>query len=481
MENLNIVLLVVTLILLVLNLLILALCFKKLKGIGGDTSIKGIKELEKAEIENTALLKNKVESLENNLLLGLDAKLALASKEELDIETRRLNEFQNGIIHNLNNQVNAMNESMNKRLSEINIKNSEQSKNIEATLKGLIDQDNKRLLDFQNAMTISINAQIKAINDKMDASIKSINERVNQSLSDGFKGTSDSMLNLQKSLATMQEAQKNIDELQSDITSLKDVLSNNQQKGRYGEWQLEMILESLFNGCKGTLYDTQYVLKEAKNENDTQLKPDAVVFLDGEKHHQIICIDSKFSLVGYEDLFDSKKHLNDQEIALAKNSFSSALKKRIDETAKYIVPGLTISNSLMFVPNDGVFAYIHNDFPEVIEYAQRKKVIVVSPTILQPLLASFRVVQTDAKTNENLAKIKEQLDYLGGQFKLFGERWNALNKNIKSLTGNSEKFDITVGKINKKFNQVKNIEFPKDNNPENGNDEANLIEIDKDF
>ena len=332
-------------------------------------------------------------------------------------------------------------------------------------MKELADADTKRLNDFQSTINSTMMNQMKTMNERIDLSMKTINERMNQSLNDGFKGTSESMISLQKQLGMVEEAQKNINSLQNEITSLKDVLSNSQERGKYGEFQLELLLENLFEGSKGLLYDTQYVLEKAKGD-EKELRPDAVIFLDGEAHHQIICIDSKFSLTGYEDLFSSNKHLSEEEIQKSKNAFKNATKLRIDETSKYIIKGKTISNALMFIPNDGVFAYIHNEFPELIDYAKKKAVVLVSPTILQPLLASFRVIQIDAKKSKNIAKINEELNALGNEFKKFIPRWSSLDNSIQGLVKKSEQFNTTVGKIGKRFDRVQKIDFE----PEEGSD-----------
>lgn len=343
----------------------------------------------------------------------------------------------------------------------MNDSNMAAMKNVQDTMNSLIESDNKRLAEFQKTIQDNLNSQIKTMNDKIDGSMKEINEKVNQSLAEGFKGTSDSMVSLQKSLGMVQEAQKNIDSLQTDINSLKGILTNNQERGRYGEFQLELLLDNLFGGLKGTLYDTQYVLKEAK-DGEPALRPDAVVFLDGESKHQIICIDSKFSLTGYEDLFDPTKKLDEKDAAAAKASFRLALKQRIEETSKYIIKGTTISNALMFIPNDGIFAFIHNTYPDLIDEAAKKNVVLVSPTILQPLLTAFRVIQIDAKKSKNLAAINESLNRLGDEFKRFIPRWKNLSKSVESMANKTREFDTTVNKIGNRFDKVAKIELQKD-------------------
>ncbi len=441
------------------------------------------KDLEKNQIQSATEIKMAVNNLEKNLSLKMEGELnakmqgqiteiVKTMKEQSDADTKRLNDFQSSMSTNLNEQIKTMNQTINQRFSEITTKTNEQMSNMEKSMKGLMDSDTNRLNGFQKTIQENMTLQMNVMNQKIDASMKTINEKVNQSLSDGFKGTSESMISLQKQLGMVQEAQKNIENLQGEITSLKDVLSNNQQKGKYGEFQLEMLLDNLFQGSKGVLYDTQYILEPSRGD-EPALKPDAVVFLDGEAHHQIVCIDSKFSLTGYEDLFDSSKHLTDSEIAQAKAAFKNATRLRIEETSKYIVKGKTISNALMFIPNDGVFAYIHNEFSDLLELAQKKHVVLVSPTILQPLLASFRVIQIDAKKSKNIALINQQLAALGKEFERFIPRWESLNSGIQSLTKKSESFSKTVEKIGTKFNKVANIEFDDEEKKAIGNDGSN--------
>ncbi len=427
------------------------------------------KELEKNQIEGMTEIKMAVNNLEKNISLKLEGELnsklqgqiteiVKTMKEQADADSKRLNDFQSSMSTNLSNQVKSMNDTINQRFSEITTKTNEQMNAMQASFKSLMESDTVRLNGFQKTIQETVALHFNATNQKLDASLKTINEKVDKSLSEGFKGTSESMTSLQKQLGMVEAAQKNIENLQGEITSLKDVLSNNQQRGKYGELQLEMLLDNLFQGSKGVLYDTQYILQAAKGD-ESALKPDAVIFLDGEAHHQIVCIDSKFSLTGYEDLFNKDKQLTDAEIASCKSAFKSAMKQRIEETSKYIIKGKTISNALMFVPNDGIFAFIHNEFPDLIDFAKGKGVVMVSPTILQPLLASFRVIQIDAKKSKNIALINAELNALSKEFNRFIPRWKSLNDSIQSLTKKSDSFSKTVDKIGNKFDKVAKVEF----------------------
>lgn len=331
---------------------------------------------------------------------------------------------------------------------------AEQKIAIEKSMKEQAEADALRLNSFQSSINQRLDESIKSINEKVDANLTAINKKVDESLLQGFKSTSESMANLQKELGVVQEAQKNIDNLQSEIASLNGILTNSQQRGRYGEWQLELLLQSMFGETKGVLYDTQFILQKGKGE-DSLLRPDAVIFLDGEERKQILCIDSKFSLTGYDGLFSSNTKEQESEIKALQASFKTAIKQRIEECTKYIIPGKTVESVVMFIPSDGVFAYIQSECEEVVDLARKKRVIIASPTILQPLLYSFRVMQIDAAKSKNLKKINEALSNLSADFLRFKPRWEKLQKDIESLSKSSETLGITVNKLDSKFGKIK--------------------------
>lgn len=316
------------------------------------------------------------------------------------------------------------------------------------------EADMARLNNFQTSINQRLDEGIKALNQKVDANLEAINKKVDASLSEGFKTTSESMASLQKELGILQAAQEHLGSLQNEISSLTGILSNNQQRGRYGEWQLELLLQAMFGESKGVLYDLQYTLVKGRGD-EPSLKPDAVIFLDGEKRQRIVPIDSKFSLVGYEQLFEKGATLSEEEERNCKSTFRQAFRKRVDETSKYIVAGKTVNTAIMFVPSDGIFAYIQTEFPELVESARQKNVVMASPTILQPLLYSFRLMQIDSAKSENLQKIDAAITSLSADFDRFKPRWEKLQKDINSLTSSTEQFDKTVTKLGNKFAKIK--------------------------
>ena len=429
---------------LIVCLLVLLLLYKKSKGGASPLS----PEYEREQIRAQAEIKSSVDNMQKTMELQmsrqmaeLSAKISEQMKNESQGNDARLISFQKGLS-----------DSVSTRFAEISQNEKNQMEAINRTLTDMSEKDNKRISDFETKLSSSVSEQIKTMNEKLDNSLKAINEKVDLSLKDGFKNTSESMASLQKSLGAVEEAQKNIADLKSDIASLNGILASNQERGRFGEWQLELLLENMFQDGKDKLYGLQYPLGDG-------LKPDAVIFLDGLARHQMVCIDSKFSLVGYESLFDPSVKLSEEEETKAKSEFKSALRQRIDETSKYVIPGKTIGYSLMFIPSDGVFAFVEKEYQDLVETAKRKNVVLVCPCILTPLLGSFRVIQIDAAKSESLAKINEALNVLAKNFKNFIPRWDELSKSIGTLSKKTESFGITVKKIDKGFSKVTNIDF----------------------
>ena len=405
-------------------------------------------EFEREQIRSQQEVKSSVDNMQKTLELQMEKQIA-ELRAQLSEQLKNDNQGNNDRLLAFQKQ---LSDSVSSRFAEIAQKETSQMETITRTLSEISEKDSTRISSFQTSLTQTVSEQIKTMNEKLERSLKEINDKVDVSLKEGFKATSESMVSLQKSLGAVEEAQKNIADLKGDIASLNGILSSNQQRGRFGEWQLELLLENMFQDGKDRLYALQYQLAEG-------LKPDAVIFLDGEAHHQMACIDSKFSLVGYESLFDPSVKLSEEETLKAKSEFKTALKQRIEETSKYIIAGKTISNALMFIPSDGVFAFVEKEYQDLVEFAKKKGVVMVCPCILTPLLGSFRVIQIDAAKSESLSQINAALNSLADNFKRFVPRWVALNKAIQGLTKKSDEFGTTVNKIGKDFTKVANIDF----------------------
>lgn len=68
------------------------------------------------------------------------------------------------------------------------------------------------------------------------------------------------------------------------------------------------------------------------------------------------------------------KNLSPLERTAAEKEFKADVKKHIDAiSSKYIIPGITSDQAIMFLPAEALFAEINAYHSDLVEYAHRKK------------------------------------------------------------------------------------------------------------
>lgn len=332
--------------------------------------------------------------------------------------------------------------------TNIELSASNQVNKILETSSKTSEQSNAKLLQFEKNISDSINTRFDALNKQMDTKLAEINKKVDEKLAEGFKGTGETLTQVRERLKAIDEAQKNIEELGKDVVSLKNVLEGNQSRGRYGEYQLSMVLQNIF-GDTPNCYKEQYVIKKGKDES-SDVKPDAVVFVP--EPNKLICIDSKFPFQDYSRMFEAE---SEEEKETLKKSFAAAVKKHITVVKdKYIIPGKTAGYAMIFIPNDGVFAFIHHELEDVVDYAIDKNVVLTSPSTLPPMLVTINMVRIEAERAKNAQEISKQLAFLGKQFDLFSGEWSRLSNQLRTISNTKDDLDKRVTRMNDKFNSI---------------------------
>ena len=309
------------------------------------------------------------------------------------------------------------------------------------------EANNEKLERFQKNITESLANRFDALNKQIDTKLIEINKKVDEKLAEGFKGTSETMAQVRERLQAIDTAQKNIEKLSGDVVSLRTVLEGNQSRGQYGEYQLSMVLHNVFGDTTGC-YQEQYTMKKVKDGDD--VRADAVVFMP--EPNKMICIDSKFPFQDYQRIFDTD---NQEEKDRLTKEFGNAVKKHITVIKdKYIVEGKTAPEALMFIPNDGVFAFVHQNLEEVIEYARSKKVILTSPSTLPAILVTINMVRIEVERSKNADEINKHLQRLAKDFEMFGREWDSFSTALERTSKQRENLDHRVGKITGKFQAI---------------------------
>ena len=310
------------------------------------------------------------------------------------------------------------------------------------------EKTQQNLNHFQSEINEYLQKRIDALNKQMEEKITQLDKKVDDKLKEGFKGTSETMAQVRERLQAIDDAQKQMEGLGKEVVSLKAVLEGNQSRGQYGEYQLQMVLHNVFGDTAGC-YEEQYTMKRVKDGDD--VRADAVVFMP--EPNKMICIDSKFPFQDYARLFDAE---SEEEKESLKRDFAAAVKKHITVIKdKYIVENKTAPEALMFIPNDGVFAFIHHDLQEVVDYAREKKVILTSPSTLPAILVTINMVRIEVERAKNAQEISKNLAKLGKDFEMFAREWETLSNRLELATKARESLDSRVSRITSKFEGIK--------------------------
>ena len=337
----------------------------------------------------------------------------------------------------LSQQIKSLEDSMKKEVELAMAKETVKSNELQ----------NEKLERFQTNIIETMTKRFEAINLQIGEKMKEINQKVEEKLKEGFQGTSETIAQVRERLKVIDEAQKNMENLSKDVISLRSIMEGNQTRGAYGEYQLEMVLHNVFGDTVGC-YQEQYTIKRGKDGND--VRADAVVFMP--EPNKMICIDSKFPFQDYEKLMKEEDESLKEEYQKA---FARAVKMHITTIKdKYIIEGKTAQEALMFIPNDGVFAYIHQNLQDVVDYAREKRVILTSPSTLPAILVTINMVRIESERAKNVKEISKQLEFLGRQFTQFAKEWEAFSRQLELTSRTREKLDTRVNRIANKFDAI---------------------------
>jgi DNA recombination protein RmuC len=172
----------------------------------------------------------------------------------------------------------------------------------------------------------------------------------------------------------------------------------------------------------------------------------------------MVCVDSKFPLENYNRMFDQQSAESDR--AAAKRLFKADVRRHVDDIArKYIVAGETSDGAVMFLPAEAVFAEIHAYHAEVVEYANAKRVWIVSPTTLMAVLNTARAVLKDVETRKQINVIRDALIRLGQDFRRFDERMKKLADHIRQAQQDADDVQTSSRKITQHFQRIEAAEL----------------------
>lgn len=229
----------------------------------------------------------------------------------------------------------------------------------------------------------------------------------------------------------LQAAGQQTQALMQTTNSLREALSSTKARGRWGERMAEDVLR-----LAGFIENVNYL--KQKTIEGVGSRPDFTFPLPKNlKLH----MDVKFPLDNYVRFLEAAA---DGEKAKFRNDFLRDVRARIKEitTREYIdAESNTVDYVLLFIPNEQIYAFIHEQDSSILDEGIRNKVVLCSPITLFAVLAvvrqavdNFALERTSNEMLSLFGAFKKQWDEFASKFDLLGQKIEGVMKEYEALT-----------------------------------------------
>ena len=272
-----------------------------------------------------------------------------------------------------------------------------------------------------------------------------LQRRVGDGLQQNVQQTTDNLSKLNERLAVIDAAQKRLSDLTGEVLTLKDVLSNKQARGAFGQGRMEAIVrDALPPGA----YAFQSTLSNGR-------RPDCVIHLPGDERPLVI--DAKFPLEGFTAFREAQgDEARRAAMARVRSDVSGHVK---DVAEKYLLAGETQDIAMLFVPAESLFVDLQEHFEDVVQKAHRARVLVVSPSLLTMAIQVMQAIVRDARMREQAHVIQAEVTRLIEDVRRLRDRVGKLDTHFRQVGEDVSGVVTSADKILKRGERIEAMEF----------------------
>ena len=296
----------------------------------------------------------------------------------------------------------------------------------------------------------AIDTLVKLSNEKLDDKSKQISidlSNKKDAIEKMVRDISENLLKVEKervgSFTNLRDAIENNVKLTKELSvtteGLKRVLSNNQQRGAFGEKVAEDLLK-----MSGFVIGTDYTRQETTGD----ARPDFTLYLPDKTK---INIDSKFP---YSNIVKMSETTDADQKVQFKKLFEQDIKKKISDVTSrnYINPeDNTVDFVILFIPNEMIFSFIYESFPDVWQDALNRKVVMTGPFSFTAILRMVKQAYENFRFQKNVQGIITQIKIFGSEFEKYNEEFVKIGDRIDSL---HKQYDEVSNTRTKKLQKV---------------------------
>ncbi|MES2905551.1 MAG: DNA recombination protein RmuC [Pseudomonadota bacterium] len=303
-------------------------------------------------------------------------------------------------------------------------------------------------LDALKSAQSELSGRVQSLAEMVAGRLDNVQHRLGQSMLDQTRHTAEGLSKLHERLAVIDAARLSITALSSEVIDLKAVLSNKQARGAFGQGRLEAIVS---DGLPVGAYEFQATLTN-------RTRPDCLIQLPNAKEKLVI--DAKFPL---ESLALLRAAADESESRAAKARVKTDMQKHVSDIAsKYLIPGETQDFALMFLPSESLFADLHEYCPDIVEAAQRSRVMIVSPSLTMMGIQLMQSLVRDAQMREEAKLIQTHVHSLIEDVRRLAGRVENLDKHFKMVGKDVEDIAVSTRKISSRGEKIAAVDLDDD-------------------
>ena len=287
----------------------------------------------------------------------------------------------------------------------------------------------------------------RLVSERLD----NVGARVGAGLELSAKSTGETLTKLNERLAVIDAAQARLAGITQEVVSLREILSNKQSRGAFGQARMEAIVR---DGLPANAYDFQFTLSN-------KTRPDCVIRLPGDSRP--MAVDAKFPLEAFSLLKDAR---SDEARKAAQARVRADVGKHVKDIAeRYLIGGETQETAMMFVPSDSVYSDLVEHFDDVVQKAHRARIVIVSPSLLMMAIQVMRSVMRDAAMREQAHLIQDEVAKLLDDARRLAERAGKLETHFRQAQDDLSALKTSVEKIDKRGERIVAMEFSQEREP----------------
>ncbi len=311
-----------------------------------------------------------------------------------------------------------------------------------------------KIADLNTQITLlnSQNAELqKKISEQntLELTLKPLQEKV-QELQTLAAQTNESRTKAETAIQTnIQNIQTSYQSLSNETQRLSTALTRSQDRGAWGQVQLEKLLED-----SGLIKDVNFIAQHRFQTDEGTLIPDITIELPGHGH---LVIDSKFPFEAYWQSITETDPAKKTE--LLKKHAQDVLKHAKDLNSKnYTSATRGPKFVIMWLPYESILSAAVEADSTLLDACNKLKVSLASPTIMYSLSSTIAFTWQQNKLAENAEEIRKVASgLLEGMIKLASSlqtMGNGLSTAVRNFNAFRKRFDNSVMRDARKLEEL---------------------------